>query len=93
MKAFTIIYDYYLRLFTIVCISNVVSQLDPSIKKEIDDLIQDEYFTKGRISAISLAVVKDGQVLYTNGYGYREVENSILADSYPLYFTLGQSER
>jgi len=75
-----------LGIFTAVCISNAVSQLDPSIKQEIDDLIQDEYFTKGRISAIGLAIVKDGEVLYTNGYGYRDRENSIPADSSTLFF-------
>jgi len=73
-------------IFTAVCISNAVSQLDPSMKQEIDDLIKDEYFTKGKISAIGLAIVKDGEVLYTNGYGYRDIENSIPADSSTLFF-------
>jgi len=66
--------------------SSVVSQLEPGVQQKIDELIQDEYFTKGKISALGLAIVKDGEVLYTNGYGYRDIENSIPADSSTLFY-------
>jgi CubicO group peptidase (beta-lactamase class C family) len=62
------------------------SQLDPSTQKEIDDLIQNEMFTKGKTSAAGLAIVQDGQVLYTQGYGQRDIENSIVADSSSLFY-------
>jgi len=66
--------------------SSVVSQLEPVVKQKIDELIDDEYFTKGKISALGLAIVKDGEVLYTNGYGYRYIEKSIPADSSTLFY-------
>jgi len=56
--------------------SSVVSELEPVVKQKIDELIEDEYFTKGKISAFGLAIVKDGEVLYTSGYGYRENHSS-----------------
>jgi len=77
---------FVLTVLLAICLSHVASQLDPAVKQAIDELIQDEYFTKGKISALGLAVVKDGQVLYTNGYGYRDVENSIPADSSTLFY-------
>jgi len=64
--------------------SSVVSQLEPGVQQKIDELIQDEYFTKGRISALVLAIVKDGKV--TNGYGYRDIENTMPPDSSTLFY-------
>jgi len=74
-----------LSLIVAAFLPNVLSQLDPSLKQAIDDLIQDEFFTKGKVSALGLSIVKDGQVLYANGYGYRDIEKSIPADNSSLF--------
>jgi len=81
----------FLLVFMLVAIllipsSSVVAQLDPAIQKAIDDVIQDEYFVKGRTPAVGLSIVKDGEVVYTNGYGFRDVENSIPADPSTLFY-------
>jgi len=74
-------------IITVTIVSRFAdSQLDPNIRQAIDEVIQDEYLTKGKIPAVGLAVVKDGEVLYTNGYGYRDVANSIPADSSTLFY-------
>jgi len=59
----------FVLLFLLAAVeSNVVSQLEPGVQQKIDELIDDEYFTKGKISASGLAIAKNGEVLYANGY-------------------------
>ena len=66
----------------------------PSFAKQAKEL--DKYIEKAledwKVPALGLAIVKNGEVLYTKGYGYRNLEDKIPADSKTL-FAIGSSSK
>ena len=44
-----------------------------------------EKISEGRLPGLSLAVVKDGEVVYSRGYGFRDVSGAVPADEDTLY--------
>ena len=71
-----------------------VSAQTPAFAKQAKEL--DKYIEKAmedwKVPALGLAIVKNGEVLYTKGYGYRNVEEKIPADSKTL-FAIGSSSK
>lgn len=53
-------------------------QLDPIIEGKINEYIHNVYLPAANVSTLSLAIVQnDGEVLYTNGYGWANEERQI----------------
>ncbi len=52
--------------------------------REIDQFILDR-MSEGRLPGLSLAIVKDGEVIYARGYGFRDVESAEPASESTLY--------
>lgn len=55
-----------------------------SVLPRLDSLVQAQISDKS-IPSISIGIVKNGEVILAKGYGYADVENSILADETTIY--------
>lgn len=58
----------------------IVSKMSEFIEKTIPNLME-----KGRIPGLSIAVVREGEVIYANGFGARDFERNLPATSDTLY--------
>lgn len=58
--------------------------LTPAQIKKIDGLVQ-TFMTKGQVPGLSIAVVKDGAIAWSKGYGYADVENQVPARPNTMY--------
>jgi CubicO group peptidase (beta-lactamase class C family) len=74
---------FFCFVSSVIALSNC--ELEPALQNAIDDLVQNEFFTRGKGAAIGLSIVKGDQVLYTNGYGQSDIENGIKADNSTLF--------
>jgi len=81
-RLFSQIATFYIIGIVLSLTQNSLSQrqnIDPETKRKIDDFIQNLYLPASRTSTLGLAIVQnDGEVLYTNGYGYADQDKMIL---------------
>lgn len=75
---------YNLRFVTIILLSSTSislsqkRQIDPEVERKINDFINNVYLPSAKVSTLALTIVQnDGQVLYTNGYGWANEEKKI----------------
>lgn len=74
----------------------------PILGASLDDLDELEAFFDGvfvmqqeqyRVPGIAVAVVKDGQLLFTKGYGFADLENSLPTDPYTTLHRTGSNSK
>lgn len=59
--------------------------IPPEIRVEIDALLE-SWMTSKNTPGLSLAITRgDGELVYTRGYGYRDVENRLQVDPGTLF--------
>ena len=60
------------------------NSLKPDVKQTIDSTYE-ALIKKHKVIGTSIAIVKDGEIIYANGYGYQNVKDSIRADENTIY--------
>jgi|SRR5579875_464665 len=60
------------------------AQMSQSQKRAVDDLLS-SYLARHRVPGLSVAIIANGEVLYTQGYGFADVENSVPASADTVY--------
>ena len=67
---------FLLTITLIVLLISIPCVAQESFTKSVDELVQTE-MTKQRIPGVSLAVVKNGQVVLAKGYGFANLEHKV----------------
>jgi CubicO group peptidase (beta-lactamase class C family) len=67
-----------------MCCSQVVAQLTSSQTKAVDALVR-SYISEHHVPGLSIAVVQDGRVVLTQGYGLADIENNVQASADTVY--------
>ncbi|OXA48311.1 uncharacterized protein LOC110855354 [Folsomia candida] len=71
--------------FVSVLISLGQSQIPPDLQLQINTLV-DEFINFHNIPGLGLSLIKgDGEILYNQGYGFRDIENQINADDATIF--------
>lgn len=60
------------------------NSIDSKVKQQIDSTYNAK-IDKHRIVGASIAIVKDGKIVYANGYGFQNLEDSVKADENTIY--------
>ena len=75
-------YLVYLSVFLIGCTSN-------DQKSQTTDKIVREYFSQANLPGLSLSVAKKGEIVFSRGYGYADVEQKKTIDPSKTKFRIG----
>lgn len=67
-----------------MCCSSAIAQLTSSQTKAVDTLIA-SYASEHHVPGLSIAVVQNGHVVMTEGYGLADVENNVKAGADTVY--------
>jgi CubicO group peptidase (beta-lactamase class C family) len=62
-----------LVLVLVSIVANAQTMSSPELQTMIDDFVA-ERMEQGKLPGLSLVIVKDGQILYTKGYGFANIE-------------------
>jgi CubicO group peptidase (beta-lactamase class C family) len=79
-----------ITLFAIISISSVLAQQDKRLKgleKELNEILK-----ATKIPSFTVAIVEGKKIIYAKGFGYRDYENKIPADTNTLY-AIGSSSK
>src|SRR4051794_14205713 len=68
----------------LLCCPPAVTQLTPSQTKAVDALVT-SFATEHHVPGLSLAVVQQGRVALTQGYGLADIENNVQASPDTVY--------
>ncbi len=60
------------------------STLSPGIRSKVDSAVE-AFRQKSSAPGVSIALVQNGQLIYANGYGFADLENSVPATADTLY--------
>ena len=87
MSSFRGVLISLLSLFCIVCVSGI-ENIDAEKQQKIDDFINSLLFSCGRhhYAGMNLAIVYQGEIAYTTGYGVRNLGMNLLIDLYSAQF-------
>lgn len=80
----------YIRVVSLICFLSGVSfgQTNGGIDTKVKEYIDSTYNAKikdKKIVGASIAIVKDGEILYATGYGFQDLENNIPADENTIF--------
>jgi CubicO group peptidase (beta-lactamase class C family) len=67
-----------LFLVLLLCCSPAVAQLTSSQTKAVDELVM-SYTSEHHVPGLSIAIVQQGRVVMTKGYGFADIENNVAA--------------
>ena len=66
---------------------------DPAeLEAFLDDVLADQ-MEEGHVAGATVAVVKDGELFFTKGYGYADLENGTPVDPYQTLFNIGSASK
>lgn len=88
------------RLFVLLLDLSLVSgsisqrrQIDPEIERKIHEFIHDKYLPLVKVSTLTLTIVQnDGEIFYTNGYGWAN-EDKQIPNTNDTLFIIGSSSK
>lgn len=86
-----------LRTFFVLALVTLVAlQPAPSAAQQVDLAALDAYFAKAQqewpVPGLSIAIVKDGEIIFEKGYGVREVDGEAPVDEHTLYAIASNSK-
>ena len=58
---------------------------DESLRDQIFDRILTLLMKIGHFPSLSVSIIKDNEIIWSNGYGYADIENSIIATDNTIY--------
>ena len=65
-----------ITLFAVILLLNYAAAAQDAVTAKIDQFIKAE-MQKQKIPGVSLAVIRDGKIIYAKGYGYANVEHQV----------------
>lgn len=88
MRPGSLVVVQVLLIFTTRFATSDQNVIPPEIQAELDTFIE-SWMTELNIVGVGLAITRgDGELAYTRGYGYRDVENRLQVDP-TTFFSIG----